>query len=288
MPDPVRRIEIDDRIEAYSNYLPSDWMEAVSERAKPAPVLEDILTDMLLAWRATAYTASMPALMPQSSQAVLQGYMGTTSPDSSIITFAEGVLAKLSRKVPELVENSRLRATLMAELASIASEFRDVRANVKHEVPVNTFWQPFLHEPAFQMGVWSSQRVCYDTFCNAYENFITHCVWQLVGGDQPRTQGKEFKRALQTQFGTDLYTACWSNPDVERVRFIRNALSHANGRETPNLKAHGHRVRVLDGVLQIFPEDLRAMLHTLRGAVDAMVSAAVGLSEFAAGVAKVS
>jgi hypothetical protein len=37
--------------------------------------------------------------------------------------------------------------------------FRDAGANVKHEVPVAAFWQPVVHEPAFQMGVWSSQRV---------------------------------------------------------------------------------------------------------------------------------
>lgn len=281
MSDLDRQIEIDDRIEAYSDYLPSGWMQVVSDAARPAPILDHILTDLLIVWRSTAYTASMPAIMPQSSRAVMQGYMGTVSPDSSIITFADGVLAKLSRKLPELVENSRLRATLVAELATIAAEFRDVRSNVKYEPPLAAFWQPLLCEPAFQMSVWSSQRVCYVAFCNAYEDFLTHCVWRLVGGDnQPRTNGKEFKRALQTAFGADMYTACWAHPDVERVRFVRNALSHSNGRETPGLEAHGHTIRVLGGVLQIFPEDLRAALNTLRGAVDALVAAAVRLPQF--------
>ncbi len=283
MTEPLRRIEIDDRIESYSGYLPSDWMQTVSDKAQPAPILDDVLADLLLAWRATAYTASMPALMPQSTQAVLQGYMGAVSPDGTIIAFAEGVMAKLSRRIPELVDNSRLRATLLAELATLAAEFRDVRENVMHEVPVGAFWQSFLHEPAFQMSVWSSQRVCYVAFCNAYEDFLTHCVWRVVGGDQPRTQSKEFKRALQTCFGVDIYQACWSRADVERVRFVRNALSHANGRETPNLKASGHTIRVLDGVLQVFPEDIHALLRTLRGAVDALVAAAVVLPQFAAG-----
>lgn len=280
MPEPVRHIEIDDRIEAYSNYLPSDWMQAVAEKAAPTPALDHILTDMLLAWRSTAYTAAMPAIMPQSIRATLEGYAGCVSPDSSIVAFAEAVVAKVSQRLPELVENSRLRSAILAELATVAAEFRDIRARVKPDMPVAPFWQSLLREPAGQMSVWSSQRCCYVIFFNAYEDFLTHCVRRVTGGDQPRTQSKEFKRALQTQFGTDLYDVCWGGVDVVRVRFIRNALSHANGRENPELKAHGHRVRVLDGVLQVFPEDIREMLRTLQIAVDAMVSAASGLSQF--------
>ncbi len=98
----------------------------------------------------------------------------------------------------------------------------------------------------------------------------------------PRTQAKEFKRALQTGFGTDLFGPCWVCADVERVRLVRNVLSHSNGRETPPLKGHGHGIRVLDGVLQIFPENIRALLHTLQGAVDALVGPAVGLPQIAA------
>jgi hypothetical protein len=46
----------------------------------------------------------MPATAIKAMQAATLGYAKFVSPDASVISFAEDVLAKVSRKVPELVE----------------------------------------------------------------------------------------------------------------------------------------------------------------------------------------
>ena len=99
--------------------------------------------------------------------------------------------------MPELVENSSLRARLVAELATIAAEFRDRAAAVKHDYPVEPIWAQFMSDTAFRISLWSSQRVAYVAFFNAYEAFLVDCVKRATGASSLRTQSDDFKKGLR-------------------------------------------------------------------------------------------
>jgi hypothetical protein len=280
MPDPNRQLFVDDRIDSYIGYLSSEWPQRVSDAAKSAPVLDDILLDLLLAWRTTAYTASMPAVFVQSLQTATESYVSTVSPDSSVIAFADAVLARLSRKLPQIVEDGQLRAELAKELVTLTADIRDARATAKVKVPLEPIWRSYLQLDAFAMGVWSSQRVCYVAFYSAYENFLIRCVKQALGVKQLRTTSAEFKPALRSRFGRDILDSCWGNSDMNLARLVRHALSHAGGRETDDLRRHRHKITLVDGVLQIAPDDNHSLLKTLKSAVEALVGGAANLSQF--------
>lgn len=280
MDEANRQVYIGSRLDRYEGFLPQDWAQQISDAAKPSASLDPIVMDLVMAWRTTAYTASMPAVLVKSLQSLSIGYMCSVSPDSTVIAFADTVIQKVSRKVPELVEDRQLRSKLVAELASCAQEFRDARAAVKTDIPVEPIWEQFLSMSPFQLAVWSSQRVSFVSFYNAYEAFLVKCAKHALGVMQLRATDKDFKSALRTGFSCDVFDACWGNSERNTFGLVRHALSHADGRLTDDLKKQAHGITVVENVLQIIPDDNHRLLRGLRAGVEALVAAAVSHPRF--------
>jgi hypothetical protein len=62
--------------------------------------------------------------------------------------------------------------------------------------------------------------------------------------------------------------------EINICKLVRNALSHADGSETADLKKQKHGVVVLKGKLQIVPDDNHKLLRRLRAGVEALVAVA--------------
>jgi len=261
--------------------MSDEWTGQVYDASKGTAALYQMVVDLVLAWRTTAYTAMMPATSIKAMQAATLGYAKYVTPDGSVISYSEAVLAKVSRKVPELVENRNLRANLMSELVTVADEFRTARAAVTPEMPIEPLWQEFLEQDAFRLSVWASQRVAYVAFYNAYEAFLVDCAKRALAVRSLRATSDEFKEALRTGFAKDISAPCWTHHEINNARLVRHALSHAGGRETSDLKKQKHSIRLLGGVLQIVPDDNHKMLKRLRAGVDVVVTVAVADPKFA-------
>jgi hypothetical protein len=281
MSEPLREIWIDNRMGQYEGYIPDDWAPKAFGPVKTGSALDNLLLDLLLGWRTTAYTAAMPATAIKVAQSTTLGYAKYVSPDGMVVAFAESILAKVSRKIPELVDDRRLRGNLMKELVTVADEYRAAHSAVTPEMPIEPIWQEFLEQDAFRLSVWSSQRVSYVAFYNAYEAFLVDCAKLALGTTSLRATSDEFKEALRTGFSKNIFTPCWSHHELNNARLVRHALSHADGRETADLKKQRHRVKVLDGKLQIVPHDNHNLLRRLRASVEAIVDAAAADSKFA-------
>jgi hypothetical protein len=279
MAGPVRNIYIDNRMGQYQGYIPDDWAPKAFGPVKKGSALDNLLVDLLLGWRTTAYTASMPATAIKVALATTLGYAKYVSPDGMIVTYSEAIVAKVSRKIPELVEDRRLREALLKELVTTADEFRATHPPTTPEIPIEPIWADFLKQDAFAMSVWSSQRVTYVAFYNAYEAFLVDCAKLALGVSRLRV-GKEFNEALRSAFGKDISTPCWSHHEINNARLVRHALSHADGSETADLKKQRHGVKVLNGKLQIVPHDNHNLLRRLRTGVEALVDAATADPRF--------
>ncbi len=276
MDHPDRRIQIDQRIEVYQDYLSSEWAENILAAANPSATLDKMVLDLLLAWRTVGYTACMPANSIQAMRSALIGYSHRSSSDANILAFGENVIAFVSRKIPELVDDRRLRSRLIAELTTEADRFREVREKECKDIPVQPLWEDFLTTPAFHLSVWSSQRLAYVGFFNAYEAFLVRCVKHAAQAVSLKTsEAKKFYEAVRKEFGDRVLDTCWLNNGLQADRHVRHALTHANGEETEKLKEHKHGILVLDGVLQVFPDDNKGMLGRLQAGVEVIVSAAI-------------
>lgn len=281
MADPVRNIYIDNRMGQYEGYIPDDWAPKAFGPVQPGSALDNLLVDLLLGWRTTAYTASMPAIAIKVAQSTTLGYARYVSPDSMIVAHSEAIVAKVSRKVPELVDDRRLREALLKELVTVADELRAAHSGATPEMPIEPIWADFLEQDGFAMSVWSSQRVSYVAFYNAYEAFLVDCAKLALGVAQLRVTDKKFREALRSGFGKDISSPCWSHHKINNARLVRHALSHADGRETADLKKQRHGLKVLEGKLQIVPHDNHNLLRRLRGGVEAIIAAVAADPRFA-------
>ena len=286
MAEPDRCIYTESDIKAYEGYMPDDWGEKTIGPMPEGTVLERLLLDLALSWRSVTYTAQMPAASIRAMHAAAVGRSKFVSQDSSIVAYSDGIICKLSQRVPELVEYSGLRARLVAELATIAAEFRDRAAAVKNDYPIEPIWAEFMTDPCFRINLWASQRVAYVAFYNAYEAFLVDCVKCATGASSMRTQADDFKKGLRTGFAKDIAHSCWFHAEINVARLVRHALSHNGGRQTDDLKKQRHGIRLIDEELQITPEDNQRMLRRLRRAVEEVIAVTKDDARFLAAAAR--
>jgi hypothetical protein len=170
-----------------------------------------------------------------------------------------------------LVEDRDLRSRMLSELVNAADSVREANSKLKQELDPEIIWQNFLGVTPFQLAVWSSQRVSYIAFYNSYEGFLVDCIKHAHGLDRLRTSDSGFLDKLRSAFSEDVSGSCWTHNEINTGRLVMHSLSHANGRITADLKKQKHRIAILEGVLQIMPDDNRKLLARLRSGVDALV-----------------
>jgi hypothetical protein len=270
---PITKISTDPDIKAYQDYIPEDWGKNTIGPLPEGTVLERLVLDLGLSWRCTSYTAQMPATSIKAMHAAAVGRGKFVSPDSSIVAYSDRILAKLSRQVPELVENSALRARIQAALVTVTAEFRDEAAAVKEDYPVEPIWADFMQDTFFRLSLWGSQRVAYVAFYNAYEAFLVECLKVGKGVSRLRSTDKAaFNDALRTALSRDMTSPCWSHHEINIARLVRHALSHNGGRVTEHLKKQKHGVELVGDMLQIMPPHIHRMLRQLRNAVEKVIA----------------
>ncbi len=286
-PESDRKITTDPDINAYQGYLPDEWGPKVIGPIPEGTVLERLLLDLAMAWRSASYTAQMPATAVRAMHAATAGLANYSSNDASIADFADKVIGKLAEQVPELHSNRTLSNKLVNRLNDIATGFRDRARQAKLEVPIEPMWASFMQQVSFRISLWSSQRISYAAFFNAYEAFLVDTLKVGLGVSSLRvTTKKEFNEALRTALGTDISGPCWRDIDLLIPRLVRHALSHNGGRVTSDLSNHQHGIALVGKELQIFPADLHRMLKPLLKAAERIVDVTKDNPKFQAPAAK--
>jgi hypothetical protein len=269
-------IRIDPKMESYTGFLPDGWLDkspfnAVTKNS----VLYRLLDHLGLAWRTTGYVASTPSTMVKVCQSATLAYAKTKSPDASIVTWGDSVLGRLSQKVPELVDDRNLRARLMKEIVILTDDFREKRAIIEPEMPLEPMWQEFIGNASFAMTVWASQRIAFVAFYNAYEAFLVDSLKIVLGKPSLRVADSDFMDGLRTALGTDLIGQCWGHQGVSIGREGRHSLSHGSGKPTAKLQGLNHGIEIENGMLQIWPKDNKRLVADLLNATGAFVTAGV-------------
>ena len=172
------------------------------------------------------------------------------------------------------------------ELATIAGEFRDRAAKAKTDFPIEPIWAEFMNDTAFRLSLWSSQRIAFVAFYNAYEVFLVDCLKMATGLTSLRTQMEEFRKGLRNALRDDIADPCWFHPEINIARLVRHALSHNGGRQTSHLQKQKHGIKLIGEELQIVPEDNHRMLRRLRKAVEKVIEVTRDDPKFMAAAAK--
>ncbi|HEV3417280.1 MAG TPA: hypothetical protein VG056_10715 [Pirellulales bacterium] len=273
-------VEITASIESYRNFLNDDWGERINVLTANTPKLSEIVLDILMEWRAAAYTASLPVSILEHMRAYHDGFVNTGEINTTLLRVAEGVIGKLARKVPELTAEPSLIRRLQKEIVILGAELEAARDGTEIEFPMDETWRSYLEKPAYQLSLWGSQRICYVSIYNSYENFLVRSICIARSMDTCRSSDKDFKKYLGDTFGNGLREKCWTSNEVNIARLARHALSHAGGRVTEQLEKQKHGFLVRDGRIQITPEKTKALFSLLKDSVYALAERAVTMRRF--------
>lgn len=275
-----RNIRVDIRYESNQNFFNDDWGERIFALVKDAPQLEQLILDLMIGWRAAAYTASLPATVIAHVKAFHDAFVNTSEINTTLLRLCDAVLPKLALKVSDLSSDPRLVRDLRVAIIEIATEVETARKNNRVDFPLEDTWKDYLEDPVYQLSLWGSQQICYVAIYNAYDNFLAHAVRIARSLDKCRTSDKDFKEQFVRSLGRPLLDKCWTNAELNIARLVRHALSHAGGRVTSKLAKQKHGFTVYDNRIQVMPDNTKALYKLLEDCVYALCEKAATLSEF--------
>jgi hypothetical protein len=170
---------------------------------------------------------------------------------------------------------------LQERIVNLGAEMEEARDRAKFEFQMEEMWRSYLGKHAYQLSLWGSQRICYVSIYNSYENFLVRSLQIARSIDSCRVTDKDFPKNLAASFGDDVRDKCWiSNIQINVARLARHALSHAGGRVTDDLAKHKHGFVVKDDRIQVTPEKTKALFSLLKNAVYSLAEKAVVMQEF--------
>lgn len=278
--DMRRNVYVTTALDAYRNFLSDDWGERLDELTADKAKLSEIVFDLMLDWRAAAYTASLPVSILEHMKAFHDGFVNTGELNTTLLHLAQLIPGRLAQELPQLTLDPSALRYLQEKIVDLGAKIEGARDKSQCEFPLEETWQSYLEEHAYQLSLWGSQRICFVSIYNSYENFLVRAVCIAQSIPDCRSNDKEFKEYLVESFGRPLRDKCWTNNNVNIARLARHALSHAGGRVTAKLAKQHHGFVVRDGRIQVTPEKTRALFLLLRDCVYSLAEKAVTMPEF--------
>src|SRR5262249_24906601 len=92
----------------YEGYMPDGWPENTTGAIPIGTKLGRLVLDLAIGWRSVSYTAQMPATAIELLYEGASGRSEFQSPDSSIVAFAERIIARLGERIIQVAENRHL------------------------------------------------------------------------------------------------------------------------------------------------------------------------------------
>lgn len=277
-----QQVHIDTEIDSYRGFLSDDWAERIYSLAANAGKLKRVIFDLVMDWRAAAYTASLPVCVVDHVKAYHDGFVNGDEPNTNLLRLARHLPAILAERLPETTCDPSLLRRIRDEIVRIGAAMEDAYQEAKQDFPLQHAWQTYLQHHVYQLSLWGSQRICYVSIYNAYESFVCRCVAIALKVSGCRSSNKEkFKKLIIEAFGEPTYNNCWMNEDLKIVRAVRHSLSHAGGALTDELRGVKHGFVVLDGRLQVTPEKTKALFSLLKQAATALAEDAAKIPTFA-------
>ena len=278
--DILRTVYVTTTLDAYRNFFSDDWGERVDRLTANKPKLSEIVFDLMMEWRAAAYTASLPVSILEHMKAYHDGFVKTGELNTNLLRLAQVIPAKLAQELPELAADPSLIRRIQEKLVDLGAKMEEARDNATMEFPLEETWQSYLQEHVYQLSLWGSQRICFVSIYNSYENFLIRAVCIAQSIDSCRTSNKDFKKYLVESFGGPLQDKCWTGSDVNIARLARHALSHAGGRVTDKLEKQDHGFVIRDGRIQVVPEKTKALFSLLKDCVYSLAEKAITMPQF--------
>jgi len=275
----VKNIKIDPRVAAYKTFFDHAWSRKLDELAAGSKLAEPVFS-LCMNWKSAANTHLMPWLMIENLKSFWEGFLRGQE------SYSERAVAHLAQHVPAAMGDSlsNMKRKKLAEvMTEIGRRMKQVREQDGEEIDPQALFETFLNGPGgseLHLSIWGSQRIVFGAVYHAYENFVSRCVGLARNEPDYRSSNiKALHADARAAFGDTTADYCLTDPPVDTARLVRNALAHHGGKETDQLKKVPHGVDVVDGVLQVMPDDNRRLFDTLKDRVFKLVETALTLPQ---------
>ena len=264
---------IDQRMESYQSFYDHSWAKQADALARHTP-LEDPLFDVCVSWKEAANTARLPWLTAHSAESFAIGFASVQSP------FTQRVLRDLRDTVVKACQLDLTREQRQKIASWFDQRHAATRRAVERESKVvlaetaskERFWSEVIQLPEWGLSIEGSQRLAFAAVYFAYEHFLYRSYVIKTGLTDYRI-GQQFKQDFTAAFNEELCDECWTHSGVELGRLVRNALCHNGGRLTKYLENRKRELRIEDGQIQIWPEDVKKLFDLLKSRVYIMITA---------------
>ncbi len=285
--DIIDRPFIDGNFVSYEKFFDHEWCKRIFDAVEISP-LADAVNTLIVAWRSTNGAHILPRLMAESLRAFADG--GLDGNLRCRANYSDKVVKGLVGKLVERMQyhlNFDQRSALKRAVSKIEEEAHQAiktdRAEVRFDV--SEYWDFLVHSSEFQFCILGIQRINYGSLYFAYEDFLANVV--RVKGQNHELKMVRFDDALPKHFGKPLTEFCWKHEEVDLARLVRNALANDGGRfgeslekyqsrfvdvtDTDKFPLQGHLFNLVDGKIQIIPDNTRHLFGVLKDRVTKIV-----------------
>ncbi len=285
----IARPLIDPNLDSYKGFFDHGWCERIFESVRTSP-LKDPVGELMLAWRSANGVHLLPWLMTESLRKFATGEaQGSLDYRAS---YADEVIKGIVNKIEKGMQYSlkqEQRSNLKRVVAKIEKEAVGAMKTAQEQVSfdVERYWRSLLPLSEFQFSILGTQRINYGSLFFAYEDFLAN----VIRMKEPTYSSKDKKNpihvAFPNHFGKPLADFCWNHDDVVLTRLVRNALAHngawfgkdlekyktrfvdVSGTSKPLLR--GDRFNIVDGIIQITPDNTTHLFGVLKDRVTKIV-----------------
>jgi hypothetical protein len=273
-------IKIDERVDAYASFFDHSWSRAIDALVFGSKLEEPVFA-LSVNWKAAANAQLLPWLMMHSIKEFWRGNI------EGQMSGSERSFWILAQQIPAAMRESlsNMKRKKLTEIINENAQ-RVKQAGEQEEQDLNTqaLLSTFLKSRGgdeLSLGIWGSQRIVYGAIFHAYENFV-RCALGLAR-NEPDYRAFNIKTLVsdsKAAFGDETAKYCLTDDCVEVARLVRNALAHNGGKLTPELEKLAHGIEVVDGQLQIMPENNRKLFHQLKDRASKLAETALTMPQF--------
>lgn len=246
---------IEDRFSEYFDLIRPEWWQNFAGAIEKAPEIRDAGNDLLVQWRSATRVADFPAAMMVMFNQFADTTLKSQMPSDMAPMLAEAWGKAFRAHAPKLADGTLFNTAIRATKESFGRRMATVNRDTIRELSGEQIWQSYAALKEFRFRVWSTMNVSTVAAYNAYDGFLKRCTHNAPGDG--------LKERLKARFGATMYVRLFQHPDIQIAREVRHAISHNRARVTRKLENLRPGLQVHDGLISVYPCDMRRFLSAM-------------------------
>ena len=248
---------VEERLSEYADMIAPDWCRNFSSALPHRTEINEAGNDLMVQWRAATRVAELPAVMMSMFSEFASRTLRNEPALTMLPMLADAWGAAFRSHSPQLAKGTRFTRAMQATIEAVDNKLDAAIRESLAMVSTDNIGRAYLAENDFRFRIWSAMQVCAVAVYNAYDGFLARCT----DGEAGRLADR-----LKSRYGPEMYEQLFQPRDIQIARELRHAVSHNRGRVTEKLQKLKPGLACHEGLISIYPRDIRQYLTAMGGA----------------------